>query len=95
MTISLESLAALVAVLGGVGSAAVVAMKVGQAQRRLDDLERRHGELAKETRDRLAASEHRTNGLERWQAAVDAKLAGIHDAVVEVKTILSRGRDHG
>lgn len=89
---TLEKLAALVAVLTGVGGFAVVAMRVGAAARRVDDLERRHGELAKETRDRLAASEHRTNGLERWQAAVDAKLAGIHDALVEIRTLIQERR---
>lgn len=91
MSVTLEQLAALVAVLGGVGGIISVSVRLGQVLRRLDDLERRHAELAKETRDRLGANEHRTNGLERWQAAVDAKLAGIHDALVEIKTMLQRG----
>lgn len=89
---SIEQFAALAAVLTTVAGVARMFVLVGAAQRQLDDLACRHGELAKETRDRLAATEHRTNGLERWQAAVDARLAGIHDALVEIRTILQSRR---
>lgn len=93
---TMEQVAIVVGIITGVvafaGGLVSVSIKLGVVLRRLDDFERRHGELAKETRDRHAATEHRTNGLERWQAAVDAKLAGIHDALVEIRTLIQERR---
>lgn len=62
MTITVEQAAAFVAVAGamiagawGIGRIGVL---VGEVLRRIDDLTARHGELAKETRERLTALEH-------------------------------------
>lgn len=99
MTFSLEELATVVGVIaaiaGGVVGVARVAIALGELRRTLQDLAARHAELAKEMRERVGAAEHRTNGLERWQAAVDARLSGIHDALVEIRTILSDRRREG
>lgn len=96
MTLTLEQLAALGGLGVGVMSMAGAMVAVGREKQARVDLERRHSELAKETRDRLASSEHRTNGLERWQASVDVKLSTIHEGIVELRTILSapRSRPH-
>ena len=89
---NLEQGAAILSLVVSVSAVAAVFVALGRRDQRLTDLERRHGDLAKETRDRLGGVEHRAQSLERWQAAVDTKLDQIREALVELKTIVSTTR---
>lgn len=89
MTVTLEQLAAVLGLVLGLMSVGAAFVAVGREKQARVDLERRHSELAKEVRDRLSAAEHRTNGLERWQSGIDAKLEGIRDGIVELRALLT------
>lgn len=93
MNFTIEQAGVIVSIAAAVWSYIATAKKqaavTASTEATVADLMRRHGELAKEMRERVTATEHRVQQTERWQSAGDVKLDEIKASLVELKTMLT------
>jgi hypothetical protein len=77
---------------GDVGAIIAAALAVGGIVYQVRDGEKRHRELAKETREKLAEHDGSIAALTYWRAGIDVKLDNMRDEQVRHATVLHENR---